>query len=47
MGKKRGKKNQADDTMSEVSSMMSMSSYRTNRSDTESETEVLGKFLFS
>jgi len=41
MGKKRGKKNQADDTMSEVSSMMSMSSYRTNRSDTESETEVL------
>ena len=48
MGKKakKGRKNLAhDETLSEVSSMMSMSSYHTNRSDGESDTDIIGKYL--
>jgi len=42
--KKKGRKNLGhDDTMSEVSSMMSMSSYNTNRSDGESDNDIIGK----
>lgn len=46
MGRKKKGNGQAkayDDTLSEVSDMMSMSSYQTNRSDGESDPDIIGK----